>query len=271
MERVQFHKWVKWVPWLLAGWWPEAILSSLPGSPRPQSKQAWRARDRNLSKMKISLCNLITEVISHHLYCIRFIKNHHYQVQLTFKGRGLHEGVATRKWGHWAPGQQQQYRRQGQTQHQLGCYWCVVFLFVCFLGLHLPHMEVPGQGLKWELQLRPMPQPHQMSDPSSTCELGHSLWQPWIFNFLSEDRDWTHTLTDTSQVLHLLSHNGNNGNVLCIVNGSWYFCDNLRCRVLNSSPNSASHADPGYILKFKLLLTEALDVEWERKLNKGWL
>lgn len=106
MERVQFRKWVKWVPWLLAGWWPEAILSSLPGSPRPQSKQAWRARDRNLSKMKISLCNLITEVISHHLYCIRFIKNHHYQVQLTFKGRGLHEGVVTRKWGHWAPGQQ---------------------------------------------------------------------------------------------------------------------------------------------------------------------
>ena len=36
-----------------------------------------------------------------------------------------------------------------------------------------------------------------------------SLWQCQIFNPLSEARDQTHILMDTSQVLNPLSHNGN--------------------------------------------------------------
>ena len=34
-------------------------------------------------------------------------------------------------------------------------------------------------------------------DPSSICNLRHSLQQHWIFNLLSEARDWTHILRDT--------------------------------------------------------------------------
>ena len=36
-----------------------------------------------------------------------------------------------------------------------------------------------------------------------------SLWQSWILNPFSETRDWSHILMDTSHVLNLLSHNGN--------------------------------------------------------------
>ena len=35
-------------------------------------------------------------------------------------------------------------------------------------------------------------------DPSHVCELHHSSWQRWILNPLSEARDWTHSLMDTS-------------------------------------------------------------------------
>ena len=50
-----------------------------------------------------------------------------------------------------------------------------------------------------------------MLDPSYICHLLHSLWQHWMLNPLSEARDQTHNLMDTSWVLNPLSHSGNSG------------------------------------------------------------
>ena len=77
------------------------------------------------------------------------------------------------------------------------------FLFV-FLGLHSQHMEVPRLGAELELQLlayltatatATAPQ-----DLSHVCDLHHSSQQRQILNALSEPRDRTQVLMDTSQV-----------------------------------------------------------------------
>ena len=46
-------------------------------------------------------------------------------------------------------------------------------------------------------------------DLSHVCDLHHSSWQHQILNSLSEARDRTCILMDTSQVLKALNHNGN--------------------------------------------------------------
>ena len=46
-------------------------------------------------------------------------------------------------------------------------------------------------------------------DLSCICDLCCSLWQCWILNMLSEARDRTFILTDTSRILNPLSHNKN--------------------------------------------------------------
>ena len=84
--------------------------------------------------------------------------------------------------------------------------------------------KFPGKGSKSELQLWPTPRPQQHRiqttsatytvaiatwDPSCTCNLHHSLQQCQILNPLSEARDRTLILMDTSQVRNLLHHNGN--------------------------------------------------------------
>ena len=63
-------------------------------------------------------------------------------------------------------------------------------------------MEIPRLEVELELQLptyatatATVPQ-----DPSHICDLYHSSWQCWILNPLSEARDWTCILMDTSQV-----------------------------------------------------------------------
>ena len=66
------------------------------------------------------------------------------------------------------------------------------FFSFCFLGLHLWHVEVPRLRVKLELQLPVYTQP----------------WQPQILNPLSEARDHTCILKDTSWGLHLMSCNG---------------------------------------------------------------
>ena len=48
-----------------------------------------------------------------------------------------------------------------------------------------------------------------MWHPSHICDLCCRLWQHWTLNLLREACDWTHILMDTSQVLNLLSHDGN--------------------------------------------------------------
>ena len=77
--------------------------------------------------------------------------------------------------------------------------FCFAFRFV-FLGPHLWHMGVPRLVAEWELQLLAHSTATAMWDLSHVCDLSYSSWQCWILNPLSETRDQTHILMDTSQV-----------------------------------------------------------------------
>lgn len=83
------------------------------------------------------------------------------------------------------------------------------FLKFYFLGLHSWQMEVPRLAIKSELQLPAYATATAMLDLSCVCDLHHSLWQCWILNSLSEARDPTCILVDTSWDLNPLSHNRN--------------------------------------------------------------
>ena len=73
----------------------------------------------------------------------------------------------------------------------------------------LQHIEVPKLGVKSKLQLPAYTTATATPDPSHVCNLHHSLWQCQILNQLSEARDRTHILMDTSRVFNPLSYNGN--------------------------------------------------------------
>ena len=76
----------------------------------------------------------------------------------------------------------------------------VVFPFLIFfflLGPHFQHMEVPGLGVKLELQLPACTTGTAMPVSSCICDLCYSLWQHWILNLLSEARDQTCILMET--------------------------------------------------------------------------
>ena len=75
------------------------------------------------------------------------------------------------------------------------------FYFI-FLGLHPHHVEVPRLGVKLELQLPAYTSATAKAtwDPSRVCHLHHSSQQHWIFNPLSEARDQTRILMDTSGI-----------------------------------------------------------------------
>ena len=70
-------------------------------------------------------------------------------------------------------------------------------------------MKVTGLGIKSELQLLTYTTAMVTLDPSHICDLYCSLQEHRILNPLSEARDRTHILMDTSWVLNLRSHNGN--------------------------------------------------------------
>ena len=72
-------------------------------------------------------------------------------------------------------------------------------------------MEVPSLGVGSELQLPAYTTATATPDLSHICDLCCSLRT--ILNPLSEARDGTHILMDTSQVLNLLSHNGNSQSI----------------------------------------------------------
>ena len=80
----------------------------------------------------------------------------------------------------------------------------ISFLFSCFfffsLWQHPWHMEVPRPGVKLELQLLAYTTATETQDLSHNCDLHHSLWLCWIPNPLSEARDWTCVLMDTSWI-----------------------------------------------------------------------
>ena len=61
-------------------------------------------------------------------------------------------------------------------------------------------MEVPRLGVKSELQLLAYSTATATPDPSCVCKLHDSSWQHRIPNPLSEARDRTHILMDTSQI-----------------------------------------------------------------------
>ena len=61
-------------------------------------------------------------------------------------------------------------------------------------------MEVPRPRVKSELQLQAYATATAMRDLSHVCDLYRSSWQRQIFNPLSEARDRTCVLMETSQV-----------------------------------------------------------------------
>ena len=60
-----------------------------------------------------------------------------------------------------------------------------------------------------ELQLLAYATATAMWHPNQVCDLNQSSSQHRILNSLSENRNQTHILIDTSQVLNPLSHDGN--------------------------------------------------------------
>ena len=74
------------------------------------------------------------------------------------------------------------------------CFFAVFF----FLGSYLGHMEVPGLGVELELQPPAYSTATATWDPRRVFDLHHSLWQCCIPDRLSEDRDQTCLLMDTS-------------------------------------------------------------------------
>ena len=75
------------------------------------------------------------------------------------------------------------------------------------LGPYLHHMEFPRLDVESELQLLAYARATAMWDPSCICNLHHSSRQCQVLNPLSEARDWTSILMDTSQVSNSQSHN----------------------------------------------------------------
>ena len=67
-------------------------------------------------------------------------------------------------------------------------------------------MEVPRLGVESEVQLPAWTAATATRDPSLACNLRCHSRQCQIRNSLSEARDGTHILMDTSRVLHPLSH-----------------------------------------------------------------
>ena len=71
---------------------------------------------------------------------------------------------------------------------------------IFFSGLHLRHMEVPRLGVELELYLPADATATATPDPNRICNLYCSSRQHQILNPLSEARDRTCILMDTSQI-----------------------------------------------------------------------
>ena len=76
----------------------------------------------------------------------------------------------------------------------------VISCLFFFLGPYPWHVKVPRLGVESDLQLLAYAPATATPDPSYVCDLYHSSQQGQILNPLSEDRDWTRILMDTSWV-----------------------------------------------------------------------
>ena len=74
--------------------------------------------------------------------------------------------------------------------------------FSVFLGPHPRHVEIPRLGVESELQLPAYTTATAPWDLSCVCDLHHSSLQRQILNPVSEARDRTCILMDTSQVCY---------------------------------------------------------------------
>ena len=103
------------------------------------------------------------------------------------------------------------------------------FNFFCFL-LYFFRVVPAAYGssqvrVRLKVQLLAYTIPTAMQDSSHVCDLQHTSWQPWVLNPLSEARDQTCILMDTSQGHNPLSHNGNSSVLLMI--GARLGCSSL--------------------------------------------
>ena len=76
----------------------------------------------------------------------------------------------------------------------------IIIIIICFLGLHLQHMEIPGLGVESELQLPAYTTDTATPDGSLLCDLPCSSWQGRMLDPPSTARDRTCILKDTSLV-----------------------------------------------------------------------
>ena len=77
-------------------------------------------------------------------------------------------------------------------------WYKTVFFF--FLGPHPWHVEVPRIAVNRAVAAGLHHSRIATLDRSHGCDLHHSSWQCWILDPLSEARDQTRVLTDTSWV-----------------------------------------------------------------------
>ena len=78
-------------------------------------------------------------------------------------------------------------------------FYFILFYFIfCFLGLHAWYMEVPRLGVESELQLPGYAMATATPGLSQIFDLHQSSWQCQILKPLSEARDPTCILMDTS-------------------------------------------------------------------------
>ena len=78
----------------------------------------------------------------------------------------------------------------------------LLFIYFCFLGPQLQHMEVPRLEVELELQLPIYATATVTPDPSRVCDLHHSSCQHQILNPLTEARDQTCILIAASGVCY---------------------------------------------------------------------
>ena len=105
------------------------------------------------------------------------------------------------------------------------CFYSFVFVF---LGLYPWHMEAPKLGVESELQLPAYTTATAMQDLNCVCDLHHSSRQRWVLNPLSEARDQTHVLMDTSWICFHCATSGTPSSVRCL---TLFTSNNIICFV----------------------------------------